>query len=413
MAIVRSAFKTLTASSVAASILFVAACNDDTPVKAPPAPAVSVFSVESASVGKFREFVARTEASQEVDLRARVEGEIIRRNFTEGGVVQQGQLLFEIDRRPYQADLAQSQANLAARQAEKTQALADFKRGQELAPDGYISQSDLGKLRSASGQAIANVKAAEASLDAASINLDYTHITAPFDGQIGKRRYDVGTLVGPSSEPLATLSAADPIYVNFQLEESAYINFLQKRAANGTSGHEPKLDLSLLLPNGTNYNHAGRIDFADTKVDSSVGSVNLRAIFPNTENLILPGLYVTLLIESQKKEQLPLIPQAAVQENQLGNFVLVLNDKNLVDTRHVNMGRRIGAMWVVKDGLENGEKIVIEGLQKVRPGVAVKPIEKTVNHETGAILKLTNELKSELKNKPHAETPALPVKTDG
>ena len=413
MTIVHSALKILATSSVAASMLFAVACSDDAPKQAPPAPAVSVFSVKSAPVGKFREFVARTEASQEVDLRARVEGEIIRRNFTEGSAVQAGQLLFEIDRKPYQAELEQALANLSARQAEQTQAIADYKRGQELAPDGFISQSDLGKLRSASGQAIANVKAAEAALDTARINLNYTHITAPFDGQIGRRRYDVGSLVGPASEPLATLSAADPIYVNFQLEESAYINFLQKRAAEGKSGQEPELDLSLRLPNGNHYGQAGKLDFADTKIDSTVGSVNLRAIFPNSDGLILPGLYVTLLIESQKKELLPLIPQASVQENQLGNFVLVLNDKNLVDTRHVDMGRRLGAMWVVNGGLENNEKIVIEGLQKVRPGVEVKPIEKTIDHETGAILELENELESEPANKPLTNTSALSAKTDG
>lgn len=394
MAIVHTAFKTLAASSLIASALLIGACSDDTPKQAPPPPAVSVFSVQSSPVGKFREFVARSEASQIVDLRARVEGEIIRRNFTEGGFVQRGHLLFEIDRRPYQAALDQAQANLAARQAEELQADADFNRGKELAPDGYISQSDLGKLRSASGQADANVKGAEAALETAQINLNYTHITAPFDGQIGKRRYDVGTLVGPSSESLATLSASDPIYVNFQLEESAYINFLQKRNAKGKSGQEPALDLSLRLPNGDEYGQAGKIDFADTKVDSTVGSVSLRAIFPNTEGLILPGLYVTLLVESQQKEQLPLIPQAAVQENQLGNFVLVLNDKNQVDTRHVEMGRRIGAMWVVNGGLKNGEKIVIEGLQKVRSGVEVNPIEKSVDPQTGAVVELDQAIKT-------------------
>lgn len=390
-----------TSCVAAAALLMLNACGKEAPAKQMPAPAVSVFSVKSEPVGKFREFVARSEASQEVDLRAQVEGEITRRNFTEGSFVQAGQLLFEIDRRPYQAALEQAQANLAARQAEDTQAEADYKRGQELAPDGYISQSDLGKLRSAAGQAVANVKAAEAALETARINLDYTHITAPFDGQIGKRRYDVGTLVGPSSEPLATLSASDPIYVNFQLEESAYINFLQQRAADGAKpGDQPPLDLSLRLPNNMDYGQPGKLDFADTKIDSTVGSVSLRAIFPNSEGLILPGLYVTLLVESQNKTNTPLIPQASVQENQQGNFVLVLNDENQVDQRIVEMGRRIGAMWVVNNGLNDGEKIVIEGLQKVRPGVAVAPIEKTVDRETGAVVDLK------------ATAVTLPAKTD-
>lgn len=387
-------FTQKTALAASAAILL-SACGKEAPKQAAPAPAVTVYSVKSSSVGKFREFVARTEASQEVELRARVEGEIILSDFTEGSLVQQGQLLFEIDRRPYQAALDQAQANLAARQAEEIQADADFKRGEELAPDGFISQSDLGKLRSAAGQAVANVKGAEAALETARINLDFTHITAPFDGQIGKRRYDVGTLVSPSSESLATLSASDPIYVNFQLEESAYINFLQKRASEGKSGQEPELDLSLRLPNGADYGKAGKLDFADTKIDSTVGSVSLRAIFPNDEGLILPGLYVTLLVESQKKEQLPLIPQASVQENQLGNFVLVIDDKNQVVTRHVDMGRRMGAMWVVNGGLKDGEQIVIEGLQKVRPGVEVNPIEKAVDPKTGAIIEKDNTAAAE------------------
>jgi membrane fusion protein (multidrug efflux system) len=363
-------FTQKTALAASAAILL-SACGKEAPKQAAPAPAVTVYNVQSSSVGQFREFVARAEASQKVDLRARVEGEITRRNFTEGGLVQQGQLLFEID-----AD-------------------ADFKRGEELAPDGFISQSDLGKLRSSALQADANVEGAKAALETARLNLDYTHITAPFDGQIGKRRYNVGTLVGPSSDALATLSASDPIYVNFQLEESAYINFLQKRASEGKSNQEPELDLSLRLPNGGDYGQPGKIDFADTKIDSTVGSVSLRAIFPNSEGLVLPGLYVTLLVESQKKEQLPLIPQASVQENQLGNFVLVIDDKNQVVTRHVDMGRRMGAMWVVNGGLKDGERIVIEGLQKVRPGVEVNPVEKAVDPKTGAIIEKDNTAAAE------------------
>lgn len=387
-------FTQKTALAASAAILL-SACGKEAPKQAAPAPAVTVYNVQSSSVGQFREFVARAEASQKVDLRARVEGEITRRNFTEGGLVQQGQLLFEIDRKPYQAAFEQAQAELSARNAEAVRADADFKRGEELAPDGFISQSDLGKLRSSALQADANVEGAKAALETARLNLDYTHITAPFDGQIGKRRYNVGTLVGPSSDALATLSASDPIYVNFQLEESAYINFLQKRASEGKSNQEPELDLSLRLPNGGDYGQPGKIDFADTKIDSTVGSVSLRAIFPNSEGLVLPGLYVTLLVESQKKEQLPLIPQAAVQENQLGNFVLVIDDKNQVVTRHVDMGRRMGAMWVVNGGLKDGERIVIEGLQKVRPGVEVNPVEKAVDPKTGAIIEKDNTAAAE------------------
>lgn len=380
---------TLKSTLAISAALLLSACGEEAAKTAPPAPAVTSFTVKSEAVGNYREFVARAEASQEVQLRARVEGEITRVNFTEGGLVQSGQLLFEIDRKPYQAALEKAQAELASRQAEAIRAQADFKRGEELAPDGFISQSDLGKLRSSALQASANVQSAQASLDQATLDLDYTHINAPFAGQIGKKKYDVGTLVGSSSEPLATLSVSDPIYVNFQLEESTYINFLQKRASEGkTAADELPLDLTLRLPNNTAYKPLGKLNFADTKIDSTVGSVSLRAIFPNSEGVVIPGLYVTLLVENQVKENLPLIPQAAVQENQQGNFVLVINSDNQVDTRLVEMGRRINAMWVVNEGLKDGEQIVIEGLQKVRPGVTVNPVEKTVNRENGAVIDL-------------------------
>lgn len=372
--------------------LLLAGCDQAEQTKAPPPPAVSVYTVQTNAIGNYREFVARTEASQEVLLQARVEGEITQINFTEGTTVEKGQLLFEIDPKPYQAALTRAKADLAASQASAKQAAADYKRGQELLPRGYISQADIDKLRAAALQTEASVDAAKASLETAELNVGYTHITAPFTGKIGKQRYDLGTLVGPTSEPLAELSAANPIFVNFQLEESTYTHFLQHRASliDPETG-EPPLDLSLRLPNNGTYSEAGKLNFTDTRIDSAVGSVNLRAVFPNPDGIILPGLYVTLVIESRDKTEMPLIPQAAVQENQLGKFVLVLTDDNTIERRIVEMDRRIGAMWSVKSGLEAGEKIVIEGLQKVRPGVTVAPVEKRVDPKTGAVSDLESE----------------------
>ncbi|MDX1457324.1 MAG: efflux RND transporter periplasmic adaptor subunit [Marinobacter sp.] len=368
------------------TFLLLAACDSSQQQTDAPPPAVTVYTVASQPVGNYREFVARTAASQEVDLRARVEGEITQINFTEGGIVDEGQLLFEIDPKPYQAAVEKARADLSAARANATQAAADYQRGQELSPRGFISQSDLDKLRAASDQTRAAVEGAEAALEEAELNLSYTHIIAPFAGQIGKHRYDVGTLVGPSSEPLATLQNIDPIFVNFQLEESTYVSYLQQRSTETTDAGQPALDLKLRLPNNETYNHPGSLNFADTRIDSTVGSVNIRAEFPNPESLVLPGLYVTLITESQDKTEIPLVPQSAVQENQLGYFVLTLNDQNQVEQTVVTMGRRIGAMWAVKSGLDSGQQIVIEGLQKVRSGVTVTPVEKTVDPQTGAVM---------------------------
>ncbi|SFM71075.1 efflux RND transporter periplasmic adaptor subunit [Marinobacter zhejiangensis] len=368
--------------------LLLTACDNPQQQTSSPPPAVTVYTVASQPIGDYREFVARTSASQEVDLRARVEGEITQINFTEGGTVEAGQLLFEIDPKPYQAALERARADLSAARASATQAAADFQRGQELSPRGFISQSDLDKLRAATDQTKASVEGAQALLEEAQLNLGYTSITAPFDGQIGKHLYDVGTLVGPSSAPLATLQSIDPIFVDFQLEEGTYVSYLQQQANNTDESGQPALDLSLRLPNNEIYGELGSLNFADTRIDSTVGSVNIRAEFPNPDGLILPGLYVTLIAESQDKAEAPLIPQSSVQESQLGFFVLTLNDQSQIEQTIVTMGRRIGAMWVVESGLDSGQQIVIEGLQKVRSGITVTAVEKTVDPQTGVVMDL-------------------------
>ena len=363
---------------------FLLSCGEEQQqVKTPP-PAVSVFKVEMQPVGRYREFVARTEASKEVELRARVEGEIIARHFTEGGYVEKGSLLFELDPAPYQATLNQAEAEVVATEAELTKAAADYKRAEELSPQGFISTSDLDKLKSAKVTAESAVSAAKANLEKAQLNLGYTKITAPFSGLIGKENYSVGNLVGPASGPLAVLTSNDPLYVNFQIEEQTFITYLLNRGGDNRS-ETPPIDITMRLPNNETYSEMGTLDFSDTKVDSSVGSVTLRAVFPNPEGVILPGLFVNIILESQEKNMTALVPQSAVQENQLGKYVLVVGDDNKVTQRIVKIGQRIDAMWVVESGIEPGEMIIVEGLQKVRPDVEVNPVEKFVDAKTGVL----------------------------
>tara|TARA_B110000902_G_scaffold261906_1_gene337673 strand:- start:363 stop:1493 length:1131 start_codon:yes stop_codon:yes gene_type:complete len=373
-------------SSVILTIGLLSGCDNDADQPAIENPAVSVFQVKTEEVGQYLEFVARTEPNQSVEIRARVEGELISRSFTEGGIVTKGQELFQIDPDQYSASLAEAEAALKSQRVGAANALRNLERGQELSKTGFISNSDLDKLVTTSSQAEAAVRSAEANLEKASLNLQYSTIHAPFTGSIGRVKFNVGNLVTPQSDSLATLISIDPMYVNFQLEEARYLNYLQM-----PEDIQQEVNLTLRLPNNQVYTGDGVVNFADTRIDESTGTVAMRAEFSNKNGSLVPGLFVTLMIETEDKESVALVPQVAVQENQQGKFVLVVGDDNKVVARVVQLGRRMNAMWVVESGLEAGEQIIIEGLQKVRPGVEVEPIEKTIDSIAGTITELTNQ----------------------
>ncbi|MBL4900817.1 MAG: efflux RND transporter periplasmic adaptor subunit [Colwellia sp.] len=366
------------------------ACSEPEQQKKAPPPAVSVYNIKVEEVGKHREFVARTQAFKEANLRARVEGELIERHFREGAMVEKGQLLLKIDPENYETLLTQAKADLASKVSGEDNAIRNLKRAKELIGDGYISQSDFDQLITKESQAKASVKAAQAALRRAELDLGYTTILAPFTGRIGKVNYNVGNIVGPTSDALVTLTVTDPIYVSFQVEEKLYLDYLQQHK-NSEMLRDVKIDLSLRLPNDTTYKEQGELDFADIKIEQSMGTVELRASFANTDGIILPGLFVTLITDSQQKETMSMVPQAAVQVNQQGKFVLVVDKSNTVKQRHVVLGRRVNAMWVVEEGLESGEQVIIEGLQKVRVGVTVNPVLKMVNALTGTVTEQTDE----------------------
>lgn len=366
-----------------AALLSLTGCGPNTDIPTPPPPSVGVLEVKDRTVAEISQYIGRTSAFRSADIKARVEGQILRRSFTEGDAVQAGQLLFELDDSTYKAAYARAEANLKASVAALTNAERALKRGQDLLPQGYISQSDMDNLLSTKQQAEATHSANLAALESARIDLGHTLIKAPFTGKISKARYSEGNLVNSTSESLATLIQDDPIYVNFQITENSYIDFNQQYDVNLDPNE--LFTLRLHLPNGTTYPSPGRINYTATEGDASTGTIDIRAEFPNPDGLIKPGLYVTVTTETKETRQLPLIPQYAVQENQQGKFVLVVNEDHTIQQRMVQMGNRLGAFWVVNGGLVPGEYIVVEGLQKVRIGQAVNPVIKTVDFETGTL----------------------------
>ncbi|MBW0149260.1 efflux RND transporter periplasmic adaptor subunit [Marinobacter arenosus] len=369
---------------VALALSLVVGCSEaPEPPKAAP-PSVSVVVVENSEVRPSREFVARTAASAKADITARIEAEIREALFEEGARVSQGQVLFRLEDTTASASLKQAEAELAAARAEVDSASKNLRRGEEVAGKGFLSDADLDQLKDRFSAAESRLQSAEAAVDKARTNLDYAEIRAPFDGWVGRLNFDVGSVVSPSSGPITEVLVTDPIYVQFEVNEGDYISF--RRANTGsTRDIATQLSLSLTLPDGESYDQNGVLDFADVRTESSTGTVPMRAVFPNPNSILLPGLYVTLLIEGQSGEMQVLVPQVAIQETIEGKFVLLVNDQQEVIQRFVTTGPRRGAMMVLESGLEAGDRVIVEGLQKVRSGITVSPVRKWIDPQTGAL----------------------------
>lgn len=344
--------------------------NGDEAAQAPP-PAVVVEPVTMEDVSARAQFIGRTEAFQLVELRARVSGFLVEMNFNEGGQVDAGDVLFRIDPREYQASVQMAEASLAEAKATRAAAVKDVERARTLIKRGNIAQSALDEREAAAARAEADVQSAIASLTQAQLNLDYTEIVAPNSGRIGTANYDVGNLVGPESGSLATIVTLDPIYATFDVDERALLRLQKRRAA---AANNERYSLHLLLPDNTRYEAPGRIDAISNRVDPTTGTIQIRAKFPNPDEILLPGQFVVVEAVTEETQRKPTVPQAAIQENQQGAFVLVVDADNRVSARPVETGQRVETRWVIEGGLEAGENVIVQGIQKVRPGGQVKPV---------------------------------------
>ncbi len=356
------------------SLAFLAGCDDsgkDAAKEAKPEalPTVTVAPVIARDVAEQVEFVGQANAFLKVEMRARVTGFLRERPFKEGGPVKQGELLYLIEPEEYQAAVQIAEASILRTKATIEEAERDFERYSKLTAQGTTSEQKLEETKAKAERARAELMSAKADLDKANLNLGYTRIESPIDGRVGRTSVDVGNLIGPDSGALATVLAPDPIRVVFSVSERILLEFRKRRAAGDDGSAIPKLRLS----DEQIYKHDGRIEFVDEQVDATTGTVQVRVEFPNPDNIILPGQFVTVMLISKTPEKAPVVPQAAVQANQSGYFVMVLEEDDVVKPRPVKLGQLSGTDWAVTEGLTEGEMIVVEGIQKVRPGAKVNP----------------------------------------
>jgi membrane fusion protein (multidrug efflux system) len=351
-------------------------------------PDVEVVQVEQRDVPIYREWIGTLDGLTNADVRAQVTGYIMRQGYQEGAFVKKGQLLFEIDPRPFQAALdqaegqsAQAKALLANAQAVQGRTQLDVERYTPLAQQQAASQQDLDNAvqnnmaaKATVATAQAQIKSAEAAVETARINLDFTRLVAPIDGIAGQAQLQVGALVNPSSTPVTTVSTVDPIKVYFTVSEADYLDFnrrfptLEEREAQFK--REP---LELILADGRTYERPGSIYFADREVNQSTGAIRIAGLFPNPGNILRPGGYAKVRASSRMQKGALLVPQRAVSELQGGYQVAVVAADDKVSIRTVTVGDRVGTQWIIAEGLNPGERVVAEGVQKVRAGLQVKP----------------------------------------
>ena len=340
----------------------------------PPPPVVTVSQPVKQEVTHYAEFTGNTAPLESVELRARVKGFLKSITFTSGSEVKKGDLLFVIEPEPYQIKVDQAKADLQRSEDQYKAADNELAIVQAMAAKSAASKIDLVQKTERRDTAKANIAAARAALEQAKIDLSYTHIYAPISGQIGRNLVDAGNLVGQDSPTLlATIVKYDPLYVYFTASEAALLDYgqiLRQRRTNGENGKTAEVYLGLAHESG--YPHKGWFDSSDNRVDRDTGTILLRAVFSNPDRALFPGVFARIRIPTDTVHAL-LVPEEALNTDQAGRYVLVVNDKNVVEIRRVKLGVSLDGLTVVQDGLTAGEWIVTNGLQRARPGGTVNP----------------------------------------
>ncbi|SDQ82431.1 membrane fusion protein, multidrug efflux system [Paraburkholderia fungorum] len=363
--------------SAATAAVLLAACGQKQSAPPPQTPEVGVVTLQPTTVSVVTELPGRTSAFLVAQVRARVDGIVLRREFTEGSQVKAGQRLYKIDPAPYIATLNNAKATLAKAQANLVSVTAQANRYKVLVAANAVSKQDYDNAVASQGQAVADVAAGKAAVDTAQINLGYTDVTSPVTGQIGVSQVTPGAYVQASAATLlATVQQLDPVYVD--LTQSSLDGLkLRREVQEGrlkTTGPDAA-QVSLILEDGRTYSEKGKLQFTDVTVDQGTGSVTVRAIFKNADKVLLPGMFVRARIDEGVNQNAIVVPQIGITHDQKGQpTALVVGDDNKVVLRQLVTNGTYGNNWVVASGLKSGERVIVQGTDKARPGMQVKPV---------------------------------------
>jgi RND family efflux transporter MFP subunit len=380
---------TLRSLFAATMLLAVAACRHAPPP--PRTPEVTVAPVVTRDVADWDEFTGRFEAVNSVEVRPRVSGYVQRASFTEGATVRQGDVLFVIDPRPYEAEVARAEAALESARTRDKLAGSELDRAQRLLSTQAISREEFDARTSGSAESNAGVRAAQAALETARLNLEWTTVRAPISGRVGRAEVTPGNLVQagpPNATLLTTIVSLDPIYVYFDTDEQAYLKSAHSMgSARGGASRLSKRPVFVGLANETDFPHEGTLDFVDNRLDGTAGTIRVRAVIANHDHVFTPGLFARVKLVGGERYQASLIDDRSIGTDQDRKFVLVLKPDSSVEYRAITLGPTVDGLRVVKTGLKPGENIVINGLQRVRPGMKVVATRATTSGQPVALLR--------------------------
>ncbi|AWV44053.1 efflux transporter periplasmic adaptor subunit [Hafnia alvei] len=368
------------------SVILLSACFllsgcDDKEVKAPlPQPHVGVVTLKAEPLQVTTELPGRTDAYRVAEVRPQVGGIILKRNFAEGSDIRGGESLYQIDPAPYKAAYDSAQGELAKAVAAAKLAHLTVQRDKPLVGDHYVSQQEFDTAVANAQQADADVQAARANVETARINLAYTKVTSPIDGRIGQSNVTEGALVTTEqANALATVQQLDPIYVDVTQSSNDFIRLKQAVIQGSLEKSALQTQVTLVMENGQPYPLKGQLQFSDVSVDESTGSITIRALFPNPQHDLLPGMFVRARIDEGMQKDALLVPQQGVARNPRGEAtVMLVNAKSQVEVRNVTAAQAIGDKWLVTDGLHSGDRVIVSGLQKIRPEMTVKAEEQNL-----------------------------------
>src|SRR5215510_7079710 len=364
-----------------ATCISIAGCRGGPPpLAATPPPGVSVALPLEREVTDYEEYTGHIAAVEEVEVRSRVRGYLVKVNFIEGAEVKQGDVLFEIDPRPFQADLDAAKGKVAQWEAKLARAEADVMRYERLLPKGAASQKDLDTAVADRGEARAAIQSARAEVDRAALDVEFAKVTAPISGRVSRANVTKGNLIsGTETAPLTTIVSLNPIYVYFDVDERAMLRYQQaalKRAGGSAqvpNVREAKIPVSLGLAGEAGFPYEGVVDFANNQVNAQTGTMQVRGVFANANHALTPGLFARVRVSVGDKYQAMLVPERAVGTDQGQKYLLAVNDQNVVEYRAVKLGRLFDNLRVIQEGVKPDELIIVNGIQRARPGLTVTP----------------------------------------